>query len=88
MDLPSVEDAFGLDIFIGEPELVGVGLGSRAVDLVCRHLFEERGASAVMLATEVINHRAQRAYEKAGFRKVAQVLDTDMRGGERVAVGS
>ncbi len=84
IELPPIEDAFGLDIFIGEPELVGVGLGSRAVDLVCRHLFEERGAAAVMLATEVINRRAQRAYERAGFRKVTQFLDTDTRDGERV----
>ncbi len=84
MDVPFDDDSWGLDIFIGEPDLVGVGLGSRAVDLVCRYLFDERRASAIMLTTEIENIRAQRAYEKAGFRRVKEVLDTDTRAGERV----
>ena len=72
-------DTFGLDLFIGEPDLVGRGIGTRVVDLVCTYLEHDRGASAVALTTERTNLRAQRAYEKAGFRKVREVLDTDTR---------
>jgi aminoglycoside 6'-N-acetyltransferase len=82
IDIRPDEDTFGLDIHIGEPDLVGHGLGTRVVDVVCGYLERQLGASWVALTTEVTNHRAQRAYEKAGFRKVRQVLDTDTRGGQ------
>jgi aminoglycoside 6'-N-acetyltransferase len=84
MNVDFDEDTFGLDIFIGEPELVGTGIGSRTMDLACRYLFSERGASAVSLTTEVANLRAQRAYEKAGFKKIRRILELDTRNGERV----
>jgi aminoglycoside 6'-N-acetyltransferase len=89
LEEPSIDvrpdpETFGLDIHIGEPDLIDRGLGTRAVDLICTYLEAEEGASWIALTTEVDNHRAQRAYEKAGFRKVRRVLDTDTRGGERV----
>ncbi len=77
-------DTYGLDILIGEPDVVGVGVGSRAVALTCAYLFDQRGANTVALLTAVDNLRAHRAYERAGMRKVEQVLDTDVRDGERV----
>jgi aminoglycoside 6'-N-acetyltransferase len=82
-DIPLAEDPWGIDIYIGEPEVVGRGIGTRAVSLACRYLQEAHGARAVMLMTDVDNVRAQAAYERAGFRKLRQVLDTDTRGGER-----
>ena len=84
MGIPVDDDAYGLDIFIGDPDVVGTGAGSRAVDLLCRYLFSERGASSVALLTAVDNHRARRAYEKAGLRKIRKALDIDTRGGERI----
>lgn len=84
MDVAFDEQTFGLDIHIGEPDLIDQGIGSRAVALLCAYLERELDASRVALTTELANARAQRAYEKAGFRKVRQVLDTDTRDGERV----
>ena len=84
MGVPEDRDAFGLDIFIGEPDVVGTGVGSATVDLVCRTLFAERDASCVALLTAVGNEQAQRAYEKAGMRKVRRALDTDIKDGKRV----
>ena len=78
------EDTFGIDLFIGEPAQIGRGLGTRAVSLICDHLERDLGATAVALTTESTNVRAQRAYEKAGFRKVREVLDTDTRDGQRI----
>jgi aminoglycoside 6'-N-acetyltransferase len=83
LDIDADADTFGLDIHIGEPDLIEQGIGSRAVDLLCRHLETAENASWVALMTEVTNQRAQRAYEKAGFRRVRQVLDTDTRDGRR-----
>jgi len=78
------DDTYGLDVLLGEPELIGRGVGSRAVALAAAYLETERAASWVSLTTEETNVRAQRAYEKAGFVKVRTVLDTDTREGERV----
>ena len=83
MGIPDVDGSYGLDIFIGEPGMLDRGVGSRAVSLVARSLFEMRGATSVALLTPVGNERAHRAYEKAGFRKVRQTLDSDVVGGER-----
>ena len=82
--LPEVEDAWGLDIFIGEPDLLGRGIGSAAIDLLCRYLLTERDASCVMLTTGIDNAGAIRAYEKAGFVRAGQALDTDTKDGQRV----
>ena len=81
--IPDPEGSYGLDIFIGEPDAIGRGVGATVVALVSRHLFQEGGATSVALLTPVGNERAHRAYEKAGFRKVRQTLDTDVVDGER-----
>lgn len=81
--VPDPETSYGLDIFIGEPDMVGRGLGSQVVALVARHLFVAEGATSVALLTPVGNDRAHRAYEKAGFRKVRRTLDSDVVNGER-----
>lgn len=81
----SVEpEAWAFDVFIGEPNALGTGVATRALDLVCRHLVDERHASAVVIVTEVGNGRAHHVYEKLGFRKVQEFLDEDTRGGDRV----
>ena len=82
MTLP--DTAWGLDVFIGDAGAVGRGVGSRAVGVLCSHLEEERGATEILLVTDVTNHRAHRAYEKVGFATVKEILDTDTRDGERV----
>lgn len=76
--------AWAFDVFIGEADALGTGVGTRALDLVCRHLTGERGASAVVIVTETTNRRAHHVYEKLGFVKVHEFLDIDTRGGQRV----
>lgn len=83
MGVPDPDTSYGLDIFIGEPDMVGRGVGATVVALVARHVFETEGAGSVALLTPVGNDRAHRAYEKAGFRKVRRTLDTDVVDGER-----
>ena len=46
-------------------------------------LFVRWRNTSVALLTPVGNDRAHRAYEKAGFRRVRQTLDTDVVNGER-----
>ncbi len=61
--------AYGLDLFIGEPELWGHGLGARLVGTVLRYLAEEKKATLAIVDPQTWNARAIRCYEKAGFRK-------------------
>jgi RimJ/RimL family protein N-acetyltransferase len=84
LEIGADEDTFGVDIFIGEPDQINRGVGTRAMSLICEHLERDCGATAVALTTESTNLRAQRAHEKAGFVKVREVLDTDTRDGQGI----
>jgi aminoglycoside 6'-N-acetyltransferase len=84
MGIDHGEGRFGVDILIGEPDVVGKGVGPEAVDLLCVTLFEKHGATGLALLTAIGNEAAQRAYEKAGLHKVRRALDTDVKGGQRV----
>lgn len=79
---PNDHRSWGLDVFVGERDLVGTGVGSRAIGLLLRHLFEERSATTVALVTQVTNAGAIRAYERCGFRKVRVVKDAQPLRGE------
>jgi aminoglycoside 6'-N-acetyltransferase len=58
-----------IDVFVSE-RFQGRGLGTEAVRLVARHLFEERGHHRITIDPAADNARAIRAYEKVGFRRV------------------
>ena len=78
------DGSWGIDVFIGEPDCVELGLGSRTVRLTCEYLIAERDAVAVALLVAKANPRAQRAYLKAGMEQTGEALDTDIKDGERV----
>jgi aminoglycoside 6'-N-acetyltransferase len=61
----------GIDQFIGEPELVGIGHGSRLIAAFVEGLFR-RGAPRVVIDPHPANGRAIRAYEKAGFKPIGR----------------
>jgi aminoglycoside 6'-N-acetyltransferase len=70
---PTDEGVFGLDQFIGDPDLWNRGLGTRTVSLILRYLFTVQGARKITVDPHRDNARAIRCYEKCGFRKV-QIL--------------
>ena len=61
---------FGIDQFIGVPELWAQGIGRRFIQLLCGWLRENAKAQAVVLDPHADNPRAIRCYEACGFRKV------------------
>ena len=65
----------GMDVYIGEPDMLGLGHGSRLVRQHVDHLFS-RGASAVGIDPHPDNAAARRAFEKAGFLVRGGPLDT------------
>jgi len=61
------QGTLGIDQFIGEPDLVGRGHGSRFIAAFVEDLFRE-GAARVVTDPCPANGRAIRAYQNAGFR--------------------
>jgi aminoglycoside 6'-N-acetyltransferase len=84
MDLSLPDGAWSLDILIGEPDLLGRGIGPRTVRAVCDHLFAREGATAVAFGVDLDNARGRAAYVRAGMTPTVEYLDLDTRGGERV----
>lgn len=72
------EPAIGIDLFIGEPGLVGRGHGP---ELICRFLrdvaFPRYGIDLCVIGPARSNASAIRAYEKAGFRFLKMYVELD-----------
>ena len=59
----------GMDIYLTTSRH-GQGLGTEAIRLLARHLFEERGHHRLTIDPAADNTTAIRAYERVGFRRV------------------
>ena len=76
-DLP--RETFGLDLFIGETDMLGRGWGPRLIALALRRLFAMPEVARVHIDPDPENAIAIRAYEKAGFRRVGPIDTPDGR---------
>jgi len=74
-DLP--EQLVDIDIFIGEPGLLGLGIGTRALELLLARLRQESSFAYAGVGPSLSNPRAIRAYEKAGFRPFREFDDAE-----------
>jgi len=68
------EQHIDIDLLIGEPGLLGRGIGSGALSLLVDRLMGQ-GVPSIGLAADEDNIRALRAYERAGFRPFAQFVE-------------
>jgi aminoglycoside 6'-N-acetyltransferase len=66
---------YGIDQFIGVPELFNKGIGTMMVKKFMDFLYEATGVDVIILDPDVSNARAIRCYEKCGFRKVKPIND-------------
>jgi RimJ/RimL family protein N-acetyltransferase len=68
------EDAIGVDLFIGEADLLGHGHGPAMLRQFLRDVaFPFHRIDACVIGPSVKNVAAIRAYEKAGFRPLREV---------------
>lgn len=70
MELP--DEAIGVDLSIGEPELLSAGIGSTALRGFVA-LLRREGHETIIIDPDPRNLRAVRAYQKAGFRPIAHL---------------
>ena len=72
------EDAIGVDLFIGEADLIGRGHGPAMLRQFLREVaFPFHGLDVCVIGPSVKNTPAIRAYEKAGFRQLREVQVPD-----------
>ena len=70
-----------IGIMIGEKDHWSHGYGSEALELLLGYMFEEMNLERVWLYCDQTNKRAQRAYEKCGFRKEGVLRHNRYKGG-------
>lgn len=74
------EPAIGIDLFIGEAEFIGRGIGPRVIRTFLREVaFPHHGVDVCVIAPAQSNVAAIRAYEKAGFRRQKTFFEPDTR---------
>lgn len=69
-----------LRVVIGDPESRHLGLGSEAIDLLCRHAFETLHLHRIYAYVLVINPAGRRAFERAGFSLEGTLTDDRWQG--------
>jgi aminoglycoside 6'-N-acetyltransferase len=67
-------EAAGVDLFLGEEDAVGRGLGPQVLEQFAQDVvFARPETTAVVATVEEANRRSWRAFEKAGFEHVRDV---------------
>ena len=70
-------ETFGLDLFIGDVEVLGHGWGPRLIAVALRRLFAMPEVARVQIDPAPDNESAIRAYAKAGFREAGWIVTPD-----------
>ncbi len=72
-----IEGTWGIDQFIGEQNLLGQGIGSAFVRRFSDDLLQDPAVKKIITDPSLVNLRAIRAYEKAGFLMVGPIDTPD-----------
>ena len=73
---------YAADMFIGVPEYWNRGIGTAAMEALCRWLRDSLGAEAVILDPRKNNPRAIHMYHKAGFSQIGELPGHEVHEGE------
>ena len=68
------EEGAGIDLFVGEPDLINKGIGTEAINRFVEDVvFADPSITQCIIDPEIVNAAAIRAYTKAGFTPVRTV---------------
>jgi aminoglycoside 6'-N-acetyltransferase len=65
-----VSNAAGIDYLIGEPDLVGRGIGSAVIASFSPMVFEWRPVDSIVVTVQQANPASWRILEKAGYQRI------------------
>jgi RimJ/RimL family protein N-acetyltransferase len=85
-DLDPDNETCGFRIALAGPHVYGRGFGTEITRLVVAYALDTVGLHRLQLEVYAFNPRAQRVYEKAGFRVEGRRRDTLLWDGERIDV--
>ncbi len=71
------ESTFGMDLFMGEEDQLGRGIGTQTVKKFVCKLFKSYGVTSVVIDVDPGNRRAFTCYSRAGFLPEAEVETPD-----------
>lgn len=72
------------EIYIGDSQYQGTGLGRRTLDLICHHVFSELNFNRLYLYTHNENTRANALYKSFGFIKEGVERESIFKDGKYV----
>jgi aminoglycoside 6'-N-acetyltransferase len=68
--ITEVTGAAGIDYLIGDPDVVGRGLGSATITTFAAMVFQWRPVASIVVTVQQANPASWRVLEKAGFRRI------------------
>lgn len=73
---------YALDVFIGETDYWNKGIGTEAIKILIKYMFESENADVIFIDPQTWNKRAVRCYEKCGFKAVKIIEKRELHDGE------
>ncbi len=68
--MKNTKDVWAIDLWIGEPDYWGMGIGTTALKLLIDEILNNKKAKKIIIDPHTDNPRAIHVYEKVGFKKV------------------
>lgn len=78
----SYRTPYGIDLFIGEEQARGRGVGPKVIRMMCNYLFRHAGADVVVSDPQKRNTRSVNTFLKCGFHQVAVLPDHELHEGK------
>ena len=74
------KDSYEIDIFIGELDYHGKGIGKKSIDILSNYLFNEKDANLLVMCPQTTNKNAIKCYQGCGFVKKRNFIIEDTIG--------
>jgi len=69
-------------LFIGETEYQNQGIGTKAIKLLTKYLFEVKSVDVILIDPQTWNSRAIKCYEKCGFKAIKILEKRELHEGQ------
>ena len=76
----SNRNIYEIDIFIGEKNMQGIGIGTISINLLSTYLFNKKGATSIIMCPLIKNEKAINCYKKCGFKIKKKFITNDTIG--------